>query len=222
MFEIVFSYYEKNESGYDTSNKLEMKKILGKKKEVSLEEVASYILGQLSRRDIFIFDTQPFEYARRPLTFKETNGGILLKNKKFSLGNTNNLTSVDVEEELGEEEKTVVRKKANSVPAKNNIVSLREEVFGLDIDGDFKISGLTKGKKYKIVSETKLGDYVVVNDRNMEQKVSSVYFGSPTQGIVFDGEVYIPPDNEINSAKIIYGGELVNMGDDAMKALPRR
>jgi hypothetical protein len=85
-FEIVFKYYECLESGidYDKSNILSYTKNLGNIfEEVSLEKLASMILTQLARRDVFVFDVEVFELVKKKISYKQSKNNILIKNKKF-------------------------------------------------------------------------------------------------------------------------------------------
>jgi len=85
-FEIVFKYYEclENTADYDKSNILSYTKSLGNIfEEVSLEKLASMILTQLARRDIFVFDVEVFELVKKKISYKQSKNNILIKNKKF-------------------------------------------------------------------------------------------------------------------------------------------
>ena len=85
-FEIVFKYYECLEDGidYDKSNILSYTKNLGNIfEEVSLEKLASMILTQLARRDVFVFDVEVFELVKKKISYKQSKNNILIKNKKF-------------------------------------------------------------------------------------------------------------------------------------------
>ena len=85
-FEIVFKYYQCLEDGndYDKSNVLSYTKNLGSIfEEVSLEKLASMILTQLARRDVFVFDVEVFELVKKKISYKQSKNNILIKNKKF-------------------------------------------------------------------------------------------------------------------------------------------
>ena len=85
-FEIVFKYYECLEGGtdYDKTNILSYTKNLGNIfEEVSLEKLASMILTQLARRDVFVFDVEVFELVKKKISYKQSKNNILIKNKKF-------------------------------------------------------------------------------------------------------------------------------------------
>ena len=86
-FEITFSFHEKlEEGGYDLGTKKTFTKVIGTQDtDVPLEEAANTILHQRARRDVLITDVEIFEFVRKPVTFKESKGGIVLKNRKFDL-----------------------------------------------------------------------------------------------------------------------------------------
>jgi hypothetical protein len=77
-----------------------------------LDVLASKILAQLARRDIWVQDVDVFEYKKNQITFKETKGGIVLKNKKFTLDT--------VAEDLDSKEIQQVQPVQPQVPAGNS------------------------------------------------------------------------------------------------------
>lgn len=100
-FEVIFHYYERNEEGpgYDTSEIKQLKKRIGDATEdVPYEKVAATIMSQMARRDIMVNDAEIFEFTKKKLTFRETKGGIVLGNKKYSY-DSNEITQI-VSEEL--------------------------------------------------------------------------------------------------------------------------
>jgi hypothetical protein len=86
-FSVLYRYYERLPNGdYNREELKEMKRKVGDPiDDTTLEELASKVLAQMARRDIFVQDVEIFEYEKKKITFKETPGGIVLKNKKFSL-----------------------------------------------------------------------------------------------------------------------------------------
>jgi len=88
-YEILFHYHDKNEEGkfdlQDAESVKTFSKNIGRRNvEVSLEQVATIIMGQLARRDIYITNVEVYEYAKREVSFKETKNGVVIKGKKFS------------------------------------------------------------------------------------------------------------------------------------------
>lgn len=87
-YEVIYRYHEKDESGdYNKEVVKEMKKKVGSAYEdLPLEKLASVIMAQLARRDIWILpDVEIYEYKKTKINFRETKGGIVIKNKKFEL-----------------------------------------------------------------------------------------------------------------------------------------
>jgi hypothetical protein len=99
-YEIIFYYHEKLEDEYDKSNIKELHKKLGKKEEeIDLEKLGRFILTHLARRDIWITKVKVFEYKKTEISFRETKGGIVVKNKKFLLDGNLDITYLDEEEQ---------------------------------------------------------------------------------------------------------------------------
>src|SRR4051812_37931488 len=88
-FEVIFKFYDKKADGtYDTGNLQSFTKHVGAKvDDVPLEKLASVIMRQLARRDIWVLDKdlEVYEFTKRRISFKETKGGVIIKNKKFLL-----------------------------------------------------------------------------------------------------------------------------------------
>lgn len=84
-YECVYKYHERlEEGGYDRDETKSFKKKVGDPfEEVPLTKLATAVMAQLARRDVWIVDVEVFELSKKPISFKETKGGIILKNKKF-------------------------------------------------------------------------------------------------------------------------------------------
>jgi hypothetical protein len=102
-FEVIYHFHERQENGkYNTEEKKEMKKKIGSPfEDLPLEQLAAVVMSQLARRDIWVVDVEIYEYTKKKLSFKEsTDGGILIKNKKFCLDKCGaNLISQEVYQE---------------------------------------------------------------------------------------------------------------------------
>jgi len=86
-FEVVYSYYAKIENSfdYDRENSHTFKKVYGKVEEdYSLEKLASNIMQQMARRDIFVYNLEIFEFQKKKISFKQNKADLVIKNKKFS------------------------------------------------------------------------------------------------------------------------------------------
>jgi hypothetical protein len=102
-FEVVYKYYEKLKDSfdYDRENPSTFKKLYGKSSEdYTLEKLAFNIYQQMARRDIFIYDVEIYEFAKKKINFKQNKTDLIIKNKKFS-PKTGTLEDLDVEEEVG-------------------------------------------------------------------------------------------------------------------------
>lgn len=88
-FEIIYHFFpRKDEGGYDTDSPKTFTKTMGKMEDVPVEKLASAVILELARRDIMVFDVEISEFIKRKVNFKETKGGVLIKNKKFMLDGT--------------------------------------------------------------------------------------------------------------------------------------
>ena len=85
MFEIKYFYKESAEPGFYKDEILTKTLKVGRfGEDISLEILAGKIMAQLARRNILIVDIEIYEYAKKKIKYKETDSGIIIKNKKFS------------------------------------------------------------------------------------------------------------------------------------------
>lgn len=180
-YEVLYSFHPREESGeYNKAEVKEMRRKVGSAyDDVPLEKLASTVLSQLARRDIWVVGVQIFEYKRQPVHFRETRGGVVIKNRKFNLDQNLDLVS--------EEETTpaVARPAQPPVPSTSRrvikYVNLEENPR---IQQEARQSGLhfTPKKRYGVLSERinpeKLGEitYTLVDDRGREVQASDYYF----------------------------------------------
>ena len=86
-FEVNYLYYDKFPDSFDY-NKDEskvIKKVYGKAtEEYSLEKLAQAIMQQMSRRDIFVYDLEIFEFQKKKISFRQNKSDLVIKNKKFT------------------------------------------------------------------------------------------------------------------------------------------
>lgn len=89
-YEVRYKYHEKlDDGGYNKEETLEMTKKVGDAYEdTSIEKLASVIMSQLARRDIWVVEWEVFEFKKAKITCKETKGGLIIKNKKFNFDGT--------------------------------------------------------------------------------------------------------------------------------------
>jgi len=101
-FEVEYFYHERlEEGGYNKDETKSLKRKVGEGfEDVPLEKVAQHILAQLARRDIWVVDVKVYEFKKSVVNYRETKGGIVIKNKKFLLDNEGgNMIAHDVIDE---------------------------------------------------------------------------------------------------------------------------
>ncbi len=86
-FEVLYNFHERGEDGnYNKDETKQIKKKYGDAyEELPLEKLASVIMAQLARRDVWVTNIEIYEYKKAKVNFRETKGGIVIKNKKFLL-----------------------------------------------------------------------------------------------------------------------------------------
>ena len=205
-FELVFKYHEKKDNGYDTLEQKTFKKKCGDAyEEVPLEKLALLVMGQLARRDVWIVDVEIHEFVKKPISFRETKGGIVIKNKKFSL-DTKLEESVVVEE-------CVTDNNNLEITAQNQISSSKivhpHELLKRDLTKKKPIANmvfapepqqerecsrykLTVDKKYPIY-ERKANPtggelFVILDDAQREITISDKFFIPATINLIGDDE----------------------------------
>ena len=98
-FECCYYYHEKLDGEYNREETKTFKKKVGDPfDDVTLEKLAASIMAQMARRDIWIINVDIFELSKKPISFKESKGGIIIKNKKFSFDGGEESTFITVEE----------------------------------------------------------------------------------------------------------------------------
>jgi hypothetical protein len=90
-FEVIYSYHERDDDGnYNRDEEKQLRRTIGEAYEdIPLSKLASSIMAQMARRDIWVTGVEVFEFAKKSVNFRETNGGIILKNKKYLLDSAN-------------------------------------------------------------------------------------------------------------------------------------
>lgn len=195
-YEIIYSFHPKDEEGsYKKDEVKELKKKLGEPfEDVSLEKLASTIMSQLARRDIWIFDVKIYELVKREISFRETKGGIVIKNKKFLLDGEMNIVVQEMDEVVTKHQNGLVNITAQ--PVNGGMINLagpqrpQRPIKWVALDPDLpnldkvKGSGLafTPDKRYPVFSESvhpkKFGVmvYVMMDDNKREVTVEDTYF----------------------------------------------
>ena len=97
-FECCYYYHEKVDGDYNREETKTFRKKVGDPfDEVPLEKLAASIIAQMARRDIWIVNVEIFELSKKQVSFKESKGGIVIKNKKFSFDGSEDAAFVTVE-----------------------------------------------------------------------------------------------------------------------------
>jgi hypothetical protein len=164
-YEVLFSYNEKKDNGYDSENVKTLKKVVGKATEdTPLEHLAALIFRQFARRDVMVFDVEIYEYTKKRISFKENKDGILLKNKKFSfdLSTCDQTPETSSEEVFSDETNNIPQQPASTtklvpLPPIKKEQPLRYEIYDPSPDiasiAKVKVKNFTIGKRYPIFSE---------------------------------------------------------------------
>lgn len=197
-FEVYYHYNEKLEDGYNNSEVKTLKKRVGDPfEDVSLDKLAASITAQLARRDIFISEVEVYELSKKKISFKETKGGIVIKNKKFLFDSTEATFSC-VEETSEPEDVAIPCNQQTVQKSPNNILHPHEALSSSRsrrvIDSvafapephhipelKRKNLSLTIDKKYDVFekkpSPNGIGEmYLILDDKNNEQLVPDLYF----------------------------------------------
>lgn len=109
-YQLTYKYYEEITKGEYNKEEVKTKTInVGSPyDEIPLENVAGKIIAQLARRNILVVDVEIYEFTKKKLSYKETNDGIVIKNKKFSFEDG---ACISTQDEV--EENTVVQSVKN-------------------------------------------------------------------------------------------------------------
>lgn len=202
-YEVVYEYHDKTEDGYNKEELKNFKKKIGDAwEDVPLEKVAVAIMSQLARRDIWVVNVKVVQLIKKPISFKETKGGIVINNKKF-IFNSSNLVSV-VSEETPEptfddlSNTSMVQSKPNLPANKINLAPPIKKkpiilTYSPSSDRDHldasKKGKFTIDKNYEIIQKENgvLGEiYHLKDDTGKEVKLSEVYFIPPISLLEYD------------------------------------
>jgi hypothetical protein len=98
-YEIVYSFHRRlpDGQGYNKEETETINRRIGEPfDEVPLDKVAAAIMQQMARRDVWVVGVEIHEYKKNKVTFRETDGGIVIKNRKFQLDQGANLISQEL------------------------------------------------------------------------------------------------------------------------------
>lgn len=209
-YEVIYSYHERIDGVYNKDETKTLKKKVGDPfEEIHLEKLASTIMGQLARRDIFVVGVEVFELAKKKISFRETDNGVVIKNKKFSFDKTTGDFSVqDIPDPSQVEnhvqiqqtnqkfvyphEQMAINKQSGS-PSRRAIDTM---VFSpeLPMIHEVKTKGfkLTVDKKYQVFSRKSsvTGEILsIVDDQDREIQISDKYFIPANVSLIADKEL---------------------------------
>jgi hypothetical protein len=97
-YEIVYTYQDRGGEGNQEEVKTMKKRLGDPYDDIPLEKLAGAIMGQFARRDIWVTNVEIYEYSKKKVSFKETKGGIIVKNKKFVVGDDASIIMQDLVE----------------------------------------------------------------------------------------------------------------------------
>ena len=194
-YEVIFYYKSKDkETGtYREEESNNFKKRVGDPYEdTPIEKLASVIMRQLARRDVWVENIEIYEITKKKISFKETKNGIVIKNKKIILDDNfeidikqENETDTDTVEsrpshiEVSPQQKnetgivkgtTRVLRRMLFAPEPQQQINLLKQGIKLSPDKVYDIYQIEKGLNG--ISEI----YLLIDDNNREKKVSDDCF----------------------------------------------
>lgn len=218
-FELILTAHERlEEGGYDKENTREIKKRVGDPfEDIPLEKLAGVIMAQLARRDVWVVGVKVAELSRKEITFKETKGGIVLKNKKFLFGEGEAITVVEANEAPAPPQH-----QPHNQGGPKSSAPVKFVVYAPEPQHEFEAK--KKGLKFTVdqrypVFEVKPGIlpgdevYRMRDDLGREINVADKYF-VPEQSLFADRELGFSKNN--NGPKLDWGGAV---DDTSMPAL---
>lgn len=192
-YEIKYFYKEELETKGQYSEEIKEKKVkVGDPwEEIPLENVAGKIMSQLARRNILIVDVEIFRLAKEKVSFRNTEDGIVIKNKKFKFDDGPTLV---VEEEntnqLVVQQKNQPNRNLPAPPPESQVNLsrrvLRYETFDAQhpvVAAKARVGKFTLNKKYPIYEEITKGlpplttaFYKTVDDTGREVEINAECF----------------------------------------------
>lgn len=244
-FECKFHYHEKVDGDYNRDEvKVFSRKVGDPLDDVPLEKLAGSIMAQYARRDIFIVDVEVYEISKKQVSFKETKGGVVLKNRKFLFDHGAEPPSVSVEETetncslqappaTQHPHQQINLSAAQSFP--HNAVAARPSGRPIDavmfapepqqlFEAKKKGYKLTVDKKYPVfkkrMSPTGIGEILTISDdAGREIEISDVYFVPGNINLIADRELgFSESKQDMDGGRLMWG----NAVDDNMPDLRRR
>ena len=225
-YEVIYSYHEKVDGNYNKDEVKTIKKKVGDPfEDVPLEKLASVVMGQLARRDIFVASVEVFELSKKSISFRESDGGVVIKNKKFTFDHSVGFSVQDLsvacvgnstypheqveKREIYPHEQLAIQKQTTGKPRK----PISTVVFSPELPmlHEIKTKGykLTVDKKYPVYAKSGSiqGEiYTIVDDLSREIKISDKYFIQAPVGLIGDNEVnFSETQKDREGGKLFWG-----------------
>jgi hypothetical protein len=221
-YECCYKYHEKVEGDYNKEEVKTFKKKVGDPfEDVPLNKLATVVMAQLARRDIWIIDVEILELSKKPISFRETKNGIIIKNKKFSF-------------DLGEESTNLIEEDVEEAKPSSHPHQLSQQVrqggewvvFSPEIQDLPKVKNLklTVDKKYAVLGRKSgnFGDnYIVLDDAGKEQVISELYFVPANVNLIADRELGFSSNNKKNENANLFWGNSTEY-DSSMPELRKK
>ncbi len=230
-FEVRYLYYERDDDGdYNREEQKELRRTIGEAYEdIPLSKLATAIMAQMARRDIWVTDVEVFEFAKKSVNFRETKGGIILKNKKYLLDSANlEPREVDMDQPAPglQPHQQMVQHRPESYsangngdqPHNNGLQGRRPVKFmkfapELHMLSEIKQKGMkfTEDRKYPVYQvqphPTGVGEvYKMVDDVGREQLISDKYFVPADVNLFGDKELRFSETPEQRDGGQLYWG----------------
>lgn len=191
-YEVTYKYHERKDGNYNKEETKALKKKVGDPfDDIPLEKLAGAVMAQLARRDIFVVDVEIVELSKKAISFKETDGGVVIKNKKFLFDQSSALIVQDVQE-VAPQQQMQPHQQISRVEQPHNLVNNNSQQLGRPIEYVVfapelpqmpevkkKNLRLTPEKEYPVYAKEQIGITTalkIVDDVGREQMISDVYF----------------------------------------------
>jgi len=212
-YEVIYTYHERQDGVYNKDETKTLKRKVGDPfDDISLEKLASVVMGQLARRDIFVVGVEVFELSKKKISFRETDNGVVIKNKKFLFDQaTGEFVVRDAEPEFSQHPQLEVPQIPSGLHPHEIIVKRKE----LTASGEAPVKRvidqvifvpepqhipevskrgfkLTIDKKYPVYTKQSgiHGDAItILDDSNNEIKISDKYFVPGNTQLFADNEL---------------------------------
>lgn len=230
-YEVIYSYHERIDGVYNKDETKTLKKKVGDPfEEIHLEKLASTIMGQLARRDIFVVGVEVFELAKKKISFRETDNGVVIKNKKFSFDKATGDFSVhDVPDPSQVENHVQIQQTNQKFMYPHEQMAINKQSGGssrraidvmvfspeLPMIHEVKTKGfkLTVDKKYQIFSRKSsiTGEILsIVDDQDREIQISDKYFIPANVSLIADKELNFSEKSKDKDGGNLFWGNASN------------